>query len=613
MKIVPDNKWLTKNSKELGNILENLPPSTFPPEDEEELENVTDVVELESSYTDGVNSVEIGNSIECLLIPSDTSKRNEKNMVNVSTLTNDLAIGETKADEEESLDWDEMETRINALIVLKEFKDASTNTKDDTKLKKSNPKIDYNMDFKEVGTNTDNDYKELEEEIQNLKNSNKSLREMKEKKNMMIEELQAKIEALEVRKTIPRNVDSASLISDLVTENENKDDEIKRLKREVQEKNEYLEILLKNDATKCSQCEKKDEKVLNGNKPLNVAEVEIESSDVPEKTEENNSEEEMDTYEVDIQSLVKNKHEGYRRTSPHGDPEKNSLFKCPSCIKVFSCKTTMKQHMNLCHIEESDWPQAEGEVTQTCKLCDKKFDSPLNAKRHMDTVHTEDGDWTCSKCEYQTNAVSNLQKHIQLKHTKNKCDQCGIQYGNLNELEEHKKDEHENRNKGQVPCHLCDNSFQNKLTFRLHMRDEHKTYKPCINLAKGKCEYDSDCMFSHDFNLNENERICYDCGFTTTLLRELMLHIKYTHGSRPCRKYKNNECSRNNCRFSHSPEKTPRFQREKASNRRFFQNPPEEWPNLPPVNQTLTEQMSNLIPLMMKKIMPEFMMQWKKK
>ena len=76
-KIIPDSKWLTKNSKELGKILDKLPTNIFLPDDDEELDSITDDVDMESSYTDEANAAEVDKCIKSLLIPSNQYVQNK--------------------------------------------------------------------------------------------------------------------------------------------------------------------------------------------------------------------------------------------------------------------------------------------------------------------------------------------------------------------------------------------------------------------------------------------------------------------------------------------------------------------------------------------------------
>ena len=90
-------------------------------------------------------------------------------------------------------------------------------------------------------------------------------------------------------------------------------------------------------------------------------------------------------------------------------------------------------------------------------------------------------------------------------------------------------------------CDRCGKNFQTDREFMNHVREDHKTYKPCDYFAEDKCELYSDCGYYH-MKLKQGEHICFKCAKRTTWKRELMNHIKDTHGNDICHRFLRNEC-----------------------------------------------------------------------
>ena len=65
------------------------------------------------------------------------------------------------------------------------------------------------------------------------------------------------------------------------------------------------------------------------------------------------------------------------------------------------------------------------------------------------------------------------------------------------------------------------------------IREDHKTYKPCDYFAEDKCELDSNCRYYH-IKLKQGDHICFKCANKNTSKREIMNHIKDTHGNTIC-------------------------------------------------------------------------------
>ena len=123
-----------------------------------------------------------------------------------------------------------------------------------------------------------------------------------------------------------------------------------------------------------------------------------------------------------------------------------------------------------------------------------------------------------------------------------------------NEVEEQEGAQQEQpHQESSIKCNICGMRFNDKRDLRVHIKDAHKSFKPCRDFANGGCESSSEsCRYNH-IVLSENDHICFKCGHTTTTKTLLMSHVKELHGNIPCTNFQKSECrfSSNSCIFSH--------------------------------------------------------------
>ena len=101
--------------------------------------------------------------------------------------------------------------------------------------------------------------------------------------------------------------------------------------------------------------------------------------------------------------------------------------------------------------------------------------------------HKGEGGWTCDNCSYQTYCKDNLRRH---NHKAN------LAPGNQPE-ERDQEDWQGTSNTGKKSntCNICNKDFVYKNDLGKHMRETHKTYKPCNNL--NNCAYGEKCTYNH--------------------------------------------------------------------------------------------------------------------
>ena len=78
---------------------------------------------------------------------------------------------------------------------------------------------------------------------------------------------------------------------------------------------------------------------------------------------------------------------------------------CHLCDKTLRCNKVYKEHLKT-HYE----PKLE------CNICGKMFVQTRDLNRHQKTVYYKDKKYQCIHCEYSTERLYNLNRHVDKKH-----------------------------------------------------------------------------------------------------------------------------------------------------------------------------------------------------
>ena len=196
-------------------------------------------------------------------------------------------------------------------------------------------------------------------------------------------------------------------------------------------------------------------------------------------------------------------------------------------------------------------PQSEAETILKCAVCNKTFKTNNKLKQHME-IHNNDGDWTCAECSYQTNTEANLKRHKLTAHPKNggnDASQGGGQGADRipDTPTEVRRAETTNANK----CNICKKDFVYRIDLNKHVRENHKTYKPCRNMKT--CVYAPRCRYNHK-EYPEGHQVCYECGSVSKTMHDLMKHRKKEHKVPLCKNFLKNTCefSEHDCYHMHT-------------------------------------------------------------
>ena len=221
----------------------------------------------------------------------------------------------------------------------------------------------------------------------------------------------------------------------------------------------------------------------------------------------------------------KNQNKLKKHIENHNNTNANKELVCVICNQQCNNESNLETHLNKDHDDVSH-NQIESEYK--IHMYSEHKDPSIEEIITESIDDHDDGEFTCSGCSYQTNNLVILKKHT--KET------------NHLESENHNMIIQSTHN---YNCNLC----------RFKTRG-HRTYKPCAKYALSKCEFYCNCMYNHTL-LNDNEHICYNCGYRTKIKRYLMNHIKETHGCLICRKLDNKYCNRAKCWFRHDISNPP--------------------------------------------------------
>ena len=133
------------------------------------------------------------------------------------------------------------------------------------------------------------------------------------------------------------------------------------------------------------------------------------------------------------------------------------------------------------------------------------------------------------------------------------CTVCNLYFRNRDELARHTQMAHKKSGEPKIKCYQCDIDFESEKEVKSHIRNNHKTYKPCKNFAANQCQYaDDEYSFNHVI-LQQDQHICFKCGNKYSSKTEMMNHVKEKHGDIICHRFLKNQCPHNNrCLFSHN-------------------------------------------------------------
>ena len=284
------------------------------------------------------------------------------------------------------------------------------------------------------------------------------------------------------------------------------------------------------------------------------------------------------------------------------------MFYRETCSEVCLTETLFKIHMEQKHKKEKIPENDEMVCHMKCETGKCKDCNSSN---------------TCKKCKQMFKDLNALKEHIKDKHPSTKPCRDGSNCQNKNKCRYNHEEEEveametdkndatvetmeftESTQQQELKCNLCGNVFNTKRELSLHIRAEHKTFKPCTFFASNTCENGSDCRYNHIIP-NADTHICFKCGKTETTKTDLMKHIKATHKAIPCHRFKDGNCrfSSTSCIFSHELASAPQ---SSVSSTPLMTPPdfPQAWQAKPPDQVQTVQTITEIITVVIKEMMP---------
>ena len=174
-------------------------------------------------------------------------------------------------------------------------------------------------------------------------------------------------------------------------------------------------------------------------------------------------------------------------------------------------------------------------------------------------THNQDGDWTCGdlECSFQTKSEKQLIAHKKVAHPGTNQPQWDKNESGLKRAEG--GDDHPHKRTGSYTCRTCGKEFIYKIDMTKHIKDTHKTYKPCRNIQT--CSYKDSrqgCRYNHK-EYPEGHQVCFECGKSFKTVHDLMRHRKSDHEVPVCKEFLANRCdfSASDCYYTHNKHPHP--------------------------------------------------------
>ncbi|XP_072173383.1 uncharacterized protein [Diadema setosum] len=197
---------------------------------------------------------------------------------------------------------------------------------------------------------------------------------------------------------------------------------------------------------------------------------------------------------------------------------KDKLFPCIHCDKVYYCKRTLRQHMQI-HSER----QCE------CDICHKRFHFAYQVDSHKRTVHTGRSH-LCETCGSSFKSEGTLKQHHDTVHSaefRYKCDVCGRRFKRVSHLNFHKRTHTDIK---PYPCEICGKNFRTATNLKVHT-NWHNNVRDFVCDACGKAFLTKANLDKHYFtHTGRKPHPCTECEHDYVDLPSLRHHLLKKHG-----------------------------------------------------------------------------------
>lgn len=134
-------------------------------------------------------------------------------------------------------------------------------------------------------------------------------------------------------------------------------------------------------------------------------------------------------------------------------------YTCPLCQTKCATNSALDLHFR----------KHTGEKPYVCKICDFRSSHISNLKRHVQRMHIKDKKFSCHLCEYTCVTEELLNVHLR-KHTSDKpfaCLLCNYRSSRIYSLNDHIRYKHTGETR--FSCHICDYKCVSKGAFYRHI------------------------------------------------------------------------------------------------------------------------------------------------
>ena len=194
-------------------------------------------------------------------------------------------------------------------------------------------------------------------------------------------------------------------------------------------------------------------------------------------------------------------------------------FKCDECEFTSHIKKVVSNHKAYTH---------EG-ISHKCSICDYVGKSAIQLVVHTRWSH-EERKFVCSACDTKFPYLTNMRKHIKMKHTGLLCSICQHQTKDESNMKAHNDEVH---NGIEYPCQTCKYKGVTKLTLELHKENNHEPLQTSPRFPCKQCDYASckkAALKHHYLVKHEGKRFhCSQCDFKAKSKVTIKSHRSVVH------------------------------------------------------------------------------------